>query len=336
MAVKVLAIETSCDETAVSVLSDNKEVLFNKLWSQDHSSYGGVVPEIASRNHLEILEKMICSAINISDFSHVAVTGGPGLIGGLLVGVMMAKGIASAAKKKFIAINHLEGHILSARIDHDVHFPFLVLLVSGGHCQIIIAEGIGKYKVIGKTLDDALGETFDKVAKMLDLEYPGGPKIENLSKIGNQYRFNLVKPMYRRDCCDFSFSGLKTAVKQLIVKLGKLSNQDKCDLCSSFQRVICEILIDRIVNAIRFFKRFYSGSEFIIAGGVAANAYIRTQLKQYVESNGLTFLAPRVDLCTDNAIMIGWAAIERIRNNVNYKTPLDFSPKARWSLEDLE
>ena len=309
--------------------------MFDELWSQDHSAYGGVFPEIASRNHLSILKKMVYSALNKADFTHVAVTGGPGLIGGVLVGVMMAKGIASVTKKNLIIVNHLEGHILSARIDNNIKFPFLVLLISGGHCQFIIAKNIGNYKVIGRTLDDALGETFDKVARMLGLDYPGGPKIEKLAKLGDRLRFNLVKPMYHRDGCDFSFAGLKTSVKQLVSKLGELSEQDKYDLCASFERVVCEILIDRISNAVNIFKQSYSVKDFVLVGGVAANDYIRCALKKYIENNDMFFSVPPNNLCTDNAIMIGWAAIEHIKNNPNISTSLDFSPKARWSLESI-
>ncbi len=277
---------------------------------------------------------MVRKAINTADFTHIAVTAGPGLIGGILVGMMMAKAIASVTKKNIIAINHLEGHVLSARIQNKVCFPFLSLLISGGHCQIVIAEKIGKYKVIGTTIDDSLGETFDKVARMLNLKYPGGPEIEKLAKLGNQDRFKLVKPMFNRPGCDFSFSGLKTAIKQLITKLGTLTQEDKVDLCASFQRVVCEIIINRIVNAVKIFKTKYDGSNFVVVGGVASNNYIRSQLQKYIQEQGMSFSVPTADLCTDNAIMIGWAAIERITAGLA-SNELEFTPKARWSLEAL-
>ncbi len=335
MKVQVLAIETSCDETAVSVLSEDKHVIFNKILSQDHSLYGGVFPEIASRNHLAVLEKMVSHAVNECNFSHVAVTGGPGLIGGVMVGLMMAKGIASASKKTFLAINHLEAHILTSRFSDKVNFPFLALLISGGHCQIVAALEVGHYKILGKTLDDALGESFDKIARMLNLGYPGGPIVEKMAKNGNSERFTLVKPMYKRKCCNFSFAGLKTAVKNLIYKLGNLSEQDKCDICASFQRVVCDTIIDRLTYATKIFKQTYNGKHFAVVGGVAANSYIRKVLEKHTMQNNMIFSVPPASLCTDNAIMIGWAALEYIRKNSKVCTNLNFSPKARWSLESV-
>ena len=247
----------------------------------------------------------------------------------------MAKALASVTKKPFFAINHLEGHILSTRFTEPVKFPFLSLLISGGHCQIIIAKDVGQYEIIGKTLDDALGETFDKVARMLNLSYPGGPKIENFAMKGDENRFPLVKPLYRRPGCDFSFSGLKTSINQLIHELGEISIQDKYDLCASFQRVISEILIDRLENAISIFDKLYQNTHFTIVGGVAANRYLRAKIEQYIELRKMKLFLPERKLCTDNAVMIAWAAIERIINGLE-NTKLYFSPKARWPLNNLD
>ncbi|EAL58279.1 peptidase, M22 family protein, partial [Wolbachia endosymbiont of Drosophila ananassae] len=236
----ILAVETSCDETAVAIVNSDKQVLAHEILSQaEHKKRGGVIPEIASRAHMEHLSGLIKSAVeksnlNFCDLNAIAATSGPGLIGGLIVGTMMAKAIAHVAQKPFIAVNHLEAHALVIRLLHEVKFPFLVLLISGGHCQFLIAQDVGKYIKLGETLDDSLGEAFDKVAKMLGLSYPGGPLIEKLAKKGNGARFKLPRAMIKRYGCNFSFSGIKTAVKNLVQEL-KMSEQDVCDVCASFQ-----------------------------------------------------------------------------------------------------
>ncbi|GFR14485.1 tRNA N6-adenosine threonylcarbamoyltransferase [Trichonephila clavata] len=251
----ILAVETSCDETAVAIVNSDKQVLAHEILSQaEHKKRGGVIPEIASRAHMEHLSGLIKSAVeksnlNFCDLNAIAATSGPGLIGGLIVGTMMAKAIAHVAQKPFIAVNHLEAHALVIRLLHEVKFPFLVLLISGGHCQFLIAQDVGKYIKLGETLDDSLGEAFDKVAKMLGLSYPGGPLIEKLAKKGNGARFKLPRAMIKRSGCNFSFSGIKTAVKNLVQKL-EMSEQDVCDVCASFQECISDILLDRVSNAI--------------------------------------------------------------------------------------
>ncbi|MDX5495861.1 MAG: tRNA (adenosine(37)-N6)-threonylcarbamoyltransferase complex transferase subunit TsaD, partial [Wolbachia endosymbiont of Nomada marshamella] len=253
---------------------------------------------------------------------------GPGLIGGLIVGTMMAKAIAHVAQKPFIAVNHLEAHALVIRLLHEVKFPFLVLLISGGHCQFLIAQDVGKYIKLGETLDDSLGEAFDKVAKMLGLSYPGGPLIEKLAKKGNGARFKLPRAMIKRSGCNFSFSGIKTAVKNLVQKL-EMSEQDVCDVCASFQECISDILLDRVSNAIIMAESLnIKINDFVITGGVAANNFLREKLKEHINLN--IFFPPN-NLCTDNAVMVGWAGIERLQKN--YIDPLNFAPRPKWELE---
>ncbi len=240
----------------------------------------------------------------------------------------MAKAIAHVAQKPFIAVNHLEAHALVIRLLHEVKFPFLVLLISGGHCQFLIAQDVGKYIKLGETLDDSLGEAFDKVAKMLGLSYPGGPLIEKLAKKGNGTRFKLPRAMIKRSGCNFSFSGIKTAVKNLVQEL-KMSEQDVCDVCASFQECISDILLDRVSNAIIMAESLnIKINDFVITGGVAANNFLREKLKQHINLN--IFFPPN-DLCTDNAIMVGWTGIERLQKN--YIDPLNFAPRPKWELE---
>ncbi|MDE3017041.1 MAG: tRNA (adenosine(37)-N6)-threonylcarbamoyltransferase complex transferase subunit TsaD [Pseudomonadota bacterium] len=351
----ILGIETSCDETAAAVVSDAKEIRANIVLSQtaEHLPYGGVVPEIAARAHLNHIESVIGQALGkadarLSDMDAIAATGGPGLIGGVIVGVMTAKAIASVAGKPFIAVNHLEGHALTVRLTNDVAFPFLLLLVSGGHCQFLIVEGVGRYQRLGGTVDDALGECFDKVAKMLGLPYPGGPAVEKLARQGNEHAYAFPVPMKGREGCDFSFSGLKTAVRQAVREMsgaGYQASDEKdtsvsrqpspdtriADLCSSFQRAAAESLCDRAKNAIRLFReRCPQGTAFILSGGVAANQYLRGRLEKTTRGFGMELIAPPVALCTDNAAMIAWAGIERFR--LGMVDGLDFEPKARWPL----
>jgi len=343
---KVLGIETSCDETAAAVVTDSREILSNEVLSQldEHRPYGGVVPEVAARAHLDAIGTIIDNAmkkagLDYGDLDGIAATGGPGLIGGVLVGVMTAKAIASVHKIPFIAVNHLEGHALTVRLTGDadgkmVAFPYLLLLVSGGHCQLLIVEGPGHYKRLGTTIDDALGEAFDKSAKMMGLGYPGGPAVERYAQDGDPERFDLPRPLRKRAGCDFSFSGLKTKVRQQIENFppGPVSEQDKSDLCASFQKAAGDVLVDRCTNAINMFKDLYpQGRTLVVAGGVAANQELRHRLTILAREHDLNFIAPPVQLCTDNAAMIAWAGIERL--GLGHSDPMTFRPRPRWPLD---
>ena len=336
--ITILGIETSCDETAASIVTDAREIRANIVLSQtaEHAAYGGVVPEIAARAHMEHLERVIQQALTaahctFTDLDAVAVTAGPGLIGGVIVGVMTAKAIASVHKKPFIAVNHLEGHALTVRLTHGVPFPFLLLLVSGGHCQFLVVHGVGKYTLLGETLDDALGEAFDKVAKMLGLPQPGGPAVENLAREGNPHAYDFPIPLKGREGCDFSFSGLKTAVRLELAKHQALSTTHQKNLCASFQHAACEAIADRTRNAIAMFKKHYpDAKDFVLAGGVAANQKIRSVLTALLAEYDMQLTAPPPALCTDNAAMIAWAGIERFK--LGLVDGLEFEPKARWTL----
>ncbi|MDG7056272.1 MAG: tRNA (adenosine(37)-N6)-threonylcarbamoyltransferase complex transferase subunit TsaD [Wolbachia endosymbiont of Meromenopon meropis] len=331
----ILAIETSCDETAVAVVNSNKQVLAHEIISQmEHRKHGGVIPEIASRAHMRYLNILIKSTLeksnlNFCNFNAIAATSGPGLIGGLIVGTMMAKAIAHAAGKPFIAVNHLEAHVLVIRLLYEVKFPFLVLLISGGHCQFLIAQNIGKYIKLGETLDDSLGEVFDKVAKMLDLSYPGGPIVEKLAKKGDGTKFKFPRAMKNRNGCDLSFSGIKTAVKNLVQKL-KMSEENVCNVCASFQECISDVLLNKIKNAIVMTKSLnIKVNNFVITGGVAANNFLREKFKKNIDLN---LLFPPNNLCTDNAVMVGWTGIEKLQKG--YIDSLNFPPRSKWKLEN--
>lgn len=334
----VLGIETSCDETAAAVVSSGKKILSNIIHSQLelHRPYGGVVPENAARNHIEILDTLIERAmadanVDYADLSGVAVTAGPGLIGGLIVGVMTAKAIASVHNLPIVAVNHLEGHALTARLTSDLEFPYLMLLVSGGHCQYLAVEHVGTYHLLGSTLDDALGEAFDKTAKMTGLPYPGGPEIERHAITGDPKRFSFPKPLLGREGCDLSFSGLKTAIRQTIQSLGTLSKQDIADISACFQHTVAEVVVDRTQHAIaRYRELFPHSNRFVAAGGVAANSFLREALKKSAVQHGFTLTAPPAPLCTDNAAMIAWAGLEHLRLGKSH--PLDFDARARWPL----
>ena len=328
----VLGIETSCDETAVAIVDDQKNILSHIVSSQIdlHQEYGGVVPEIAARSHIETLDQIILKSLKeanleFKDINAFAATSGPGLIGGLIVGMMSAKTLASIHQKPFLAINHLEGHALTVRLTNEINFPYLLLLISGGHCQILEAKGVGNYQKIGETIDDALGEAFDKVAKMLDLKYPGGPEIEKLALNGNPNRFQFPLPLIdnKDHKYNFSFSGLKTATLREIEKIKTLDNQTKSDICASFQNTVTKILINRLTNSIKKVKT----TQLVIAGGVAANRYIFDQLKEWAHSNQIEVITPPIKLCTDNGAMIAWAGIEKLK--LGQIDSLDFNPLAR-------
>lgn len=337
----VLGIESSCDETACALVNEKKEVLSSVVWSQydEHRRFGGVVPEIAARAHLEKCDVLIKETLKkanktFSDLSAVSVAGGPGLIGGVLVGVMTAKTIALCHKIPFIAVNHLEGHSLTARLSHPVDFPYLLLLTSGGHCQVLIVEGVGQYKKLGGTIDDSAGEAFDKVAKMLNIGYPGGPNVEKWAKEGNPKAFHFPVPMKGREGCDFSFSGLKTAVRVCIEKLPELTDQNKKDICASFQTAVIKQMEDRLTHAIALFKASHpNAKDMVVAGGVAANQSVRNMIQELADKNQLLFSAPPIGLCTDNGVMIAWAGMERFL--LGMKDSLDFKARPRWPLEDL-
>jgi N6-L-threonylcarbamoyladenine synthase len=338
----VLGIETSCDETAAAVVDDRRQVLAEVVLSQldQHRPYGGIVPEIAARSHLDHLDGLIAEAmrragLRFTNLGAIAATGGPGLIGGVMVGVTMAKAIAAVAERPFIAVNHLEGHALTARLTDDVAFPFLLLLISGGHCQLLIVEEVGRYKRLGTTVDDAAGEAFDKGAKLLGLGYPGGPAIERAAASGEADRFALPRPMLGRPEPDFSFSGLKTALRQRVAELaarGPLAVQDRDDLAAGLQAAIADCLADRTERAIVLARsRRPDLSALVVAGGVAANGFIRARLQTVATTADLRMVVPPVRLCTDNATMIAWAGIERLRRGLI--DGLDFAPRPRWPLD---
>jgi N6-L-threonylcarbamoyladenine synthase len=336
----ILAIETSCDETAVAIVTADGQILADQVLSQleDHLPYGGVVPEIAARAHLDHLDGLVLAALNqadltLNDIDAFAATGGPGLIGGVMVGVMTAKSLAFARQKPFLAINHLEGHALTARFSNRVDYPYLLLLVSGGHTQLIAVAGLGDYRLYGTTIDDAVGEAFDKGAKMLGLGYPGGPALERLALNGNPVAFDLPRPMLGRPDCHFSFSGLKTALRQQIQRLGEDAIVARADLAASYQAAIADALADRCRRGmIKFADEFGANRPLVVAGGVAANQFLRRRLEQLAASMGSDFIAPPMKYCTDNAVMIAWAAQERFQ--AGHRDRLDFRPVPRWPLAD--
>ena len=336
---RVLGIETSCDETAVAVVEAAAgtqpvgRILSNIVYSQltEHRRFGGVVPEIAARAHLERIDGLLAQALDeagvgLADLDAIAATGGPGLIGGVMVGVMTAKALAFAHDKPFIAVNHLEGHALSVRLTEPVSFPYLLLLVSGGHCQLLTVRGPGDFTRLGTTIDDAAGECFDKTAKLLGLGFPGGPAVEKAAEGGDPRRFALPRPMWRKPGCDFSFSGLKTAVRQTVEKLPADDPRAVADLCASFQRTVGDVFADRCANALALAP----SSTLVVAGGVAANVYLRGRLEEVAAAHGARLVAP-VRLCTDNGAMIAWAGVERLR--LGQVDALDFRPRPRWPLD---
>ena len=337
-----LGIETSCDETAASVVRQDRDgnikILSNVISSQvnEHLKFGGVVPENAARSHAEKIDIIIKKAMEDSkceftELDGVAATAGPGLLVCLMVGLSAGKSIAGILKKPFLAINHLEGHALTPRIFNKVEFPYLLLLVSGGHTQFLIVDGIGKYKRIGTTIDDALGETFDKTAKMIGLEFPGGPKIEKLAENGNENAYVLPRPILNHPGCNLSFAGLKTAILQLSSKIK--SEKDKENLAASFQKTINEILNVKCKSAMNEFSSTHKKNKkvFVISGGVAANKSIRNNLDQLSKEMGFENFFPPIELCSDNAAMIAWAGIERFKNGI--EDNLDVLAKPRWPLD---
>lgn len=342
----VLGIESSCDETAAAIVDDKKNILGEALLSQEeHKAFGGVVPEIAARSHLEHIDSILeqcCTRANLTlqDVDAIAAASGPGLIGGVIVGVMTAKALSVSLNKPFVAVNHLEGHALAARITNDVEFPYLLLLVSGGHCQILVVKDVDDYERLGTTIDDAAGEAFDKVAKMLGLGYPGGPAVEKMAATGNETRFSLPRPLIGTPDCNLSFSGLKTAVRKIVETYSPDGNllhadiptHDIADICACFQYTATDCLCRKLKRAIALFKQHYpNGKHLVVSGGVASNTYLRGKLENLAISNGLIFAAPPIRFCTDNGVMIAWAGMERFRKGLI--SPLDFKPRPRWPLD---
>ncbi|MBF8247137.1 MAG: tRNA (adenosine(37)-N6)-threonylcarbamoyltransferase complex transferase subunit TsaD [Rickettsia sp.] len=344
---KIIAIESSCDDSAVSIFDSDLGVLSNVIISQDefHSKFSGIVPEIASRSHLENLQNAIVDSLKISEINWklidaVSVCSGPGLVGSLIVGITYAKSIASILKKPIIEINHLEGHILSPQIEKKISYPYLVLLISGGHSQFVLVKNFGNYQILGKTLDDALGECFDKVAKMLKLPFPGGPEIEKNAKLGDRFRFVLSKPLFNRDDCNMSFSGLKTNISILINQTSCVDQKFVKDLSASFQHTVTEILCKKTQNAIKIFENYVKKynielkeKNLVIAGGVACNSYIKNELSSFVKNYGYCLIVPSKVLCRDNAAMIAFAGMERLK--LRKFSDIFFEPKPRWNLEEV-
>ena len=342
--IRILGIETSCDETSVSVVEklENGEVniLSNIIRSQldIHRDFGGVVPELAARAHSEVIDKICNRAmkkakIKFHDLNAIAATAGPGLLGGLIVGTVFAKTLASALKLPFIAVNHLEGHALSVLLEHKIEFPYLLLLVSGGHTEFSIIKKFNNYKRIGTTLDDALGEAFDKTARLLNLGYPGGPLIEKCATKGNQYKYEFPLPLIKEKNCDFSFSGLKSSVAQTVLNK-KISEKFKNDISASFQRTIAVILLKKTQRAIETFNKETKNKRtvnIVVAGGVAANKFLRSSLESLEKEEDCKFYFPSLKLCTDNGAMIAYAGVERYEKKLFNK--LNFKPRPRWPLD---
>jgi len=330
----VLGIESSCDETAVAVVDSERRIIAQRIASQDeaHAPYGGVVPEIAARAHAEKLAPMIRdvlenSGLALQDFNAIAATAGPGLIGGVMVGLVSAKALAMASDVPLMAINHLEGHALSPRLaDPELEFPYLLLLVSGGHCQILRVEGVGQYRRLATTIDDALGEAFDKTAKILGLGYPGGPAVEELAREGDPGAVPLPRPLAGSDEPHFSFAGLKSAV----LRAQDSGKHRATDIAASFQQATIDCVVDRLEHAL---ARTDLVDTLVVAGGVAANQAIRSALEGLAGRHGMRFSAPPMALCTDNAAMIAWAGVERL--SLGRSDPLDFVARPRWPLDPL-
>lgn len=329
-AMLILGLESSCDETAAAIVTGDGRVLAHRLLGQEaaHAPFGGVVPEIAARAHVEALEPLIAAAfadagLTLADMDAVAATAGPGLIGGVMVGLVTGKALAHAGGKPFVAVNHLEGHALSPRLsDPTLAFPYLLLLVSGGHCQLLFVEGVGRYRRLATTIDDAAGEAFDKTAKILGLGFPGGPAVERAAALGDAAAVPLPRPLKGSAEPHFSFAGLKSAV-------ARAAGQYRAeDIAASFQAAVVDCLIDRTVRAL---DRADGATALVVAGGVAANGAVRTALEALATGHGLRFVAPPLWLCTDNAAMIAWAGAERFAAGLT--DPLDTAARPRWPLD---
>lgn len=337
----VLAIESSCDDSCVALVNSEGKVISDLRISQikEHSHYCGVVPEIAARAHVLNIGPLVRAClekVEVSNLLGIAATGGPGLLGGLVTGLSFAKAIAASLKKPFIAINHLEGHALTIRMSDKLDYPYLLLLVSGGHCQFVAVLSLGNYKLLGTTLDDSIGEAFDKLAKMLDLGYPGGPVIEKLAQLGNPEAFKMPMPMSGRAGCDFSFSGIKTFLRKLINSSKDLNCNYVQDICASFQHTMALVLAERLVNAAKAFKEVagVNCGALVLSGGVASNLYIRKLIRIAAAKLSFSYFAPPISLCTDNAAMIAWAAQEHFAQG--HSSSLEFVPKSKWRLDSTD
>ena len=348
-----LGIESSCDETSAAIVDSDKNILSHIIYSQipEHQQYGGVVPELAARAHILAIDEVVKTALarankNIEDIDIVAATAGPGLIGGVLVGWMAATGIANATNKPLVAVNHLEGHALVPRLKStsasdsatniDVEFPYLLMLASGGHCQILLVRGVGKYELIGQTLDDSAGEAFDKIAKMLGLGYPGGPIVDKRAQNGNTKRFHFPRPLCDKPGCDFSFSGIKTAARMMLDKTPQSDINEEFinDFCASFQSSVVDCIINRLNNALKDNRvKDANPKTLVVAGGVAKNSAIRNAMEQLANKFNMQFAAPPMNLCTDNGAMIAWAGIENY--NIGNIVHEPVAPRPRWPLTEL-
>ncbi len=339
----VLGIETTCDETAASVVrsrdSGGGDILSNEVMSQiaQHAAYGGVVPEIAARTHVDLIDRLVARAMETAGLEFfqldgIAAAAGPGLIGGVLVGLTTGKALALATRKPFVAVNHLEAHALTARLVEPLEFPYLLLLVSGGHTQLVAVRGVGDYVRLGATLDDAVGEAFDKVAKMLGVAFPGGPLLEKEAMRGDPQRFDFPRPMLGRPKPDFSLSGLKTAVRLEAERIAPLTATDVADLCASFQAAVVDVLVDRTRAGLRAFRELAGHPNALVAaGGVAANDAIRRALIRLCGETGLRLILPPPALCSDNGAMIAWTGIERLK--LGLSDDLTFPARPRWPLD---
>lgn len=351
-AVLCLGIESSCDETSAALVDSNRNVLAHIIYSQipEHQKYGGVVPELAARAHILAIDAVIKQTLDkagktIDDVDVVAATAGPGLIGGVLVGWMAATGIAQSTGKPLIAVNHLEGHALVPRLcatradgagaSMSVEFPYLLMLASGGHCQILLVRGVGQYELIGQTLDDSAGEAYDKVAKMLGLGYPGGPIVDARAQSGNPRAFDFPRPLCDKPGCDFSFSGIKTAARTFLSRAElPLTDVYINDFCASFQAAVVDCIVNRLNNAMADARvRAASPKTLVVAGGVAKNSAIRAAMEKLANKNNMVFAAPPMNLCTDNGAMIAWAGLENYRVGRIVRDPI--APRPRWPLTEL-
>lgn len=343
----VLGIETSCDETATAVVDGDGRILAEAVLSQlsEHAPFGGVVPEIAARSHLRYLSgqvrrTMATAGIGYQDLAGVAASAGPGLIGGLIVGCQFGKGVAIANRLPFVAVNHLEAHALTARlpglVEGGAPFPYLLFLLSGGHSQCVAVTEVGRHIRLGGTVDDAVGEAFDKVAKLLGLDWPGGPAVEKLAEEGDPSRYPFPRPMMRRPGCDLSLSGLKTAVSQAVMRIGGAAQtrQHYADIAAGFQQAVVDVLTDRAGHAMEMMRdRFPKSGLLVVAGGVASNAQVRRALSEAARSRGFVMVAPPVRLCSDNAVMVAWAGLERLRRGIS--DDMSVAAQPRWPLEAL-